>query len=70
MCKDEFKIDSSFSFNFENFNELVKDNLVEIKNNSVVITPLGKTYLRNIALVFDKRFWDSIPTNNTFSLAI
>lgn len=70
MCKGEFKIDSSFDFKHENLMELVNDNLIEIKENSVVITPIGKSYLRNIALVFDKRFWDAAPTNNTFSLAI
>jgi oxygen-independent coproporphyrinogen-3 oxidase len=70
MCKDEFKIDNSFEFNHESFMELLKDNLIDINSNTVVITPLGKSFLRNIALVFDKRFWDSNPTTNTFSLAI
>ncbi len=47
--------------------ELLKDDLLSINNNKVILLPNGKYFLRNICLAFDKRYWNRIPKNTIFS---
>ncbi len=49
---------------------LKKDGLVELSSNEVKITETGKTFLRNICLCFDARYWAKTPEAKIFSSAI
>jgi oxygen-independent coproporphyrinogen-3 oxidase len=49
---------------------LEKDGLIKLKQNGLVVTETGKSYLRNICLVFDHRFRAAKPLNPLFSKSI
>ncbi len=50
--------------------ELEKDKLIILNDNSLKVTDLGRNYLRNIALAFDLRYWQKLPSQSVFSKAV
>jgi oxygen-independent coproporphyrinogen-3 oxidase len=73
MCRHESDIDTHFLEEAEHFrfssqmSEFVKDGLAEMTGNRISITPAGKSFIRNICLAFDQRYWRKEPSKNTFS---
>ncbi len=67
MCKHETNLDDYFYEAKERFDEFVKDGLVEVANGKILITEVGKLFLRNICLAYDKRYWKKVPEGNLFS---
>jgi oxygen-independent coproporphyrinogen-3 oxidase len=49
---------------------LRNDGLVEIHESTVNVTTQGKPFVRNIAMCFDEKYWQSIPTQNLFSKSV
>ena len=49
---------------------LVQDNLVRLSANQMEVTPVGKSFIRNIALCFDARYWKDQPQEALFSHSI
>lgn len=50
--------------------ELEADGLVEIAEQSLRVTPLGKRFLRNICMTLDARLWRNQPATQLFSMAV
>jgi oxygen-independent coproporphyrinogen-3 oxidase len=48
---------------------LKEDGLVEIQPESLIVTPLGARFLRNICMAFDARLWNNQPKTQLFSTA-
>ena len=67
MCKHQTNIDIFFKEVEDKFVEFVKDDLIEITSNKIIIKEFGKLFLRNICLAFDKRYWKKVPNGNVFS---
>ena len=76
MCKGETQwVDkdlNSLKFNetLYRLEELKADNLVEIKQNKLSVTELGKAFLRNICLCFDSKYWAKVSNKTIFSSAV
>jgi len=75
MCKgrtdwkeNEPLIDAMIS-GLERAKTLQEDGLLIIKNHSLIVTPLGKRFLRNICMAFDAHLWESKPETQLFSMA-
>lgn len=75
MCKgrtdwkeNEPLIDAMIS-GLERAKTLQEDGLLIIKNHSLIVTPLGKRFLRNICMAFDAHLWESKPEMQLFSMA-
>jgi oxygen-independent coproporphyrinogen-3 oxidase len=47
-----------------------QDGLVEIMNDRVEVTDLGKSFLRNICMAFDVKLWDNKPNTQLFSMKV
>ena len=67
MCQHKTTIDHYFTESTNKFNELINDGLIELHNNTITITESGKLFLRNVCLVYDKRYWQKVPEGNLFS---
>jgi len=73
MCVHESDFDQTLcSRNLLNtckhkWEELLKDKLITIQNNKVILTQKGRFFLRNICLAFDKRYWKKQPETSLFS---
>ncbi|WP_316833336.1 oxygen-independent coproporphyrinogen III oxidase [Pedobacter nutrimenti] len=50
--------------------ELEADGLVEIAEQSLRVTPLGKRFLRNICMTLDARLWRNQSATQLFSMAV
>jgi oxygen-independent coproporphyrinogen III oxidase len=50
--------------------ELESDGLIELSENGLQVTPIGKRFLRNICLCLDARLWADKPTTQLFSMAV
>lgn len=50
--------------------ELIKDKLVVVNKNSIEVTDLGRTFIRNICMTLDSRLWNKQPVSQLFSKAI
>jgi oxygen-independent coproporphyrinogen-3 oxidase len=50
--------------------EPIRDKLVELKSNRILITNKGKPFLRNICMAFDSRLMKQVPTTKIFSQTI
>lgn len=70
MCLGQTNADNYYYAQEEKFKELEKDGLLLKENQHILVTPAGKPFLRNIALLFDKRYWASMPTSTLFSSAV
>lgn len=75
MCTGRTDWDTSLSLNnallagLERAKLLEQDGLVEIGENSLVVTLLGKRFLRNICMALDARLWAEQPEAQLFSMA-
>ena len=49
-----------FPLRFQKLCELEKDGMVERKEDKLIVTPIGKPFLRNIASVFDKYYSENL----------
>lgn len=67
MCRHKTTIDNYYTESTKKFNELLKDGLIEVNNDAIIITESGKLFLRNVCLAFDKRYWQKVPEGNLFS---
>lgn len=67
MCKHQTNIDTIFKEVEDKFVEFVKDDLIELTSNKIIIKESGKLFLRNICLAFDKRYWKKVPDGDVFS---
>jgi oxygen-independent coproporphyrinogen-3 oxidase len=50
--------------------DLEKDGLIRQRKNGLEVTPAGKSYLRNICLIFDDKYRANKPVNPLFSKSI
>jgi oxygen-independent coproporphyrinogen-3 oxidase len=75
MCKGKTDWDNSLPINdallagLERAKLLEQDGLVEIGDNSLLVTHLGKRFLRNICMALDARLWAEQPEAQLFSMA-
>ena len=75
MCKGEtswtLEADQHPDFfeGLERMQLLALDGLVEISENSLIVTEKGKRFLRNICMTLDARLWRNQPTTPLFSMA-
>lgn len=75
MCKGKTYWDKSLPLNeafaagLERAKLLEQDGLLEIDDNSLIVTPLGKRFLRNICMALDARLWAVQPETQLFSMA-
>lgn len=75
MCKGSTDWDTSLVINdaliagLERAKLLEQDGLVEILENRLAVTHLGKRFLRNICMSLDARLWSEQPETQLFSMA-
>jgi len=75
MCKGSTAWDINTPFmetwnaGLERAKALERDGLISIAHSSLIVTPLGKRFLRNICMAFDARLWASQPETQLFSMA-
>jgi oxygen-independent coproporphyrinogen III oxidase len=76
LCQNETSWVKSFLDNdngkqikFE-LSELERDGLILLQENGLIVTDTGKSYLRNICLVFDHKYRANKPVNPLFSKSI
>ncbi len=50
--------------------QFLKDNLLFIENDTLIVTDLGKAFVRNICMAFDEYLIESNPKNQLFSMTI
>lgn len=67
MCKHQTDIDFFLKDVEDRFIGFIKDNLIEVTPNKIIIKESGKLFLRNICLALDKRYWKKVPNENVFS---
>lgn len=69
MCKGKTSLlgVTSLSSLFKRLVEPLKDELVDLKENDLIVTPRGQQFLRNICLAFDERYWEKKVTQTMFS---
>ncbi len=67
MCQHQTNLDTYYLESKNKFDEFLKDELIEITTDKIIIKESGKLFLRNICLSFDKRYWKKIPEGNIFS---
>src|SRR5690606_35750537 len=73
MCKGRVTLLRDFQWNnviLERLQALESDGLVEIKDENIVVTTIGKSFLRNICMAFDQRLQLSKEQEQLFSRAI
>ena len=70
MCKGFTDLRRTNSKLVKRLLPLRKDKLVEFDYHKLNVTPLGKSFLRNICMAFDERLWNSPVNDQTFSKAI
>jgi oxygen-independent coproporphyrinogen III oxidase len=59
-----------FRKGLERLSTMEYDGLVELYPYYFKVTEKGKTYLRNICMCFDERYWNAVREKNVFSSAI
>jgi oxygen-independent coproporphyrinogen-3 oxidase len=67
MCQHETNIDKYYTLNKNKFDTLESDGLISISETKIIISEIGKLFLRNICLAFDLRYWEKVPEGNLFS---
>lgn len=73
MCRSEMRFVEGLSFN-ENIKRrlppLVEDQLIGIDGDRVIITEVGKSFMRNICMAYDERLQRAQESDKRFSQAI
>lgn len=76
MCRNKASLDlleknpSFFGYVSEQIDKLTEDGLVIRTDNQLKVTPLGKSFIRNISAAIDLRLWEKQTGSQTFSQAI
>jgi oxygen-independent coproporphyrinogen-3 oxidase len=73
MCKGCTEFDFRNPQFYEIINRLMpleEDMLIEFKEKKLIVTPIGKAFLRNICMAFDERLWKQQPESPIFSQAV
>lgn len=71
MCKGTTHFGSQIPLPIKNrLAPLLEDHLIEIEAQEVRITPLGKSFLRNICMALDERLWEVKSETSLFSKAV
>ena len=76
MCKFHTKIDMNFRSKkyfpqiIEQLTLLEKDDLVQINKDSIIITDIGKLFIRNICMCFDLKLYAKKNQERMFSMTI
>lgn len=76
LCKQQtswFKQEEQCDYVYtalEHLRAMADDNLVVIHPSQLTVTPMGKTFLRNVAMAFDARLWRQLPATQLFSSAV
>lgn len=73
MCKGVVVLEEGFALNdiiLERLQPILKDGLVNIQGHKIQVTQVGKSFLRNICMVFDQRLQQRKETEQLFSQAI
>ncbi len=75
ICK--FKVDLTLVYTMipkdlllNRLSQFLKDNLLFIENDTLIVTDLGKAFVRNICMAFDEYLIESNPKNQLFSMTI
>ncbi len=75
ICK--FKVDLALVYTMipkdlllNRLSQFLKDNLLFIENDTLIVTDLGKAFVRNICMAFDEYLIESNPKNQLFSMTI
>jgi oxygen-independent coproporphyrinogen-3 oxidase len=68
---DKTFLDAEFGDNIKfDLNDLEKDGLIKQIENGLIVTDSGKSYLRNICLVFDNKYRANKPLKPLFSKSV
>jgi oxygen-independent coproporphyrinogen-3 oxidase len=68
---DKTFLDAEFGDNIKfDLNDLEKDGLIKQIENGLIVTDSGKSYLRNICLVFDTKYRANKPLKPLFSKSV
>lgn len=71
MCKGNTHFPSPISDSVkERLEPLLIDKLITMDNHDVKVSPIGKSFLRNVCMAFDERLWDLKPDTSLFSKAV
>jgi len=75
MCKGETEwvennVSDTFKEGLMRCEALQQDGLVQIFPEKIIVTPLGKSFLRNICMAFDAYYWKNKETKPMFSAAV
>ncbi|MNY29332.1 Oxygen-independent coproporphyrinogen-III oxidase [compost metagenome] len=73
MCKGETKLTNGFLGNetiLKKLQEMIDEGVVRIEVDQIIITSLGKSFLRNVCMAFDLRLQKSKSEMQLFSQAI
>ncbi len=73
MCRGKVQLDAEDKLTpgiLKRLEPLLEDELVVVDENNVHITEIGKSFLRNVCMVFDERLQKTKERDNLFSQAI
>ncbi|WP_410221155.1 oxygen-independent coproporphyrinogen III oxidase [Pedobacter sp.] len=71
MCRNHTSFNEKIPSDIEHrLKPLIKDKLVYLGEHEIEITPIGKTFLRNVCMALDERLWLKQPQTQLFSAAI
>jgi oxygen-independent coproporphyrinogen-3 oxidase len=71
MCRNQTVFDEDVDPSvLSRLQPMIDDELVNVNAAKVIITPKGKSYLRNVCMAFDNRLWQRQPKTQLFSAAI
>lgn len=71
MCQNETNFNNEIpSIIRERLAPMIADEIVVLDDHIVVVSEIGKSFLRNICMAFDERLWQKQPTTAVFSAAI
>lgn len=73
MCKGETKLIADFVKNediVERLEDMIKEGLVHVNKDHIIITPSGRSFLRNVCMAFDLKLLHAKNEKELFSQAI
>ena len=71
MCRNATQFEGEIPFEIkERLMPLLADELIELNGSEIIVTEIGKSFLRNISMAFDERLWKNQPETKIFSSAI
>jgi len=73
MCRGKVILKNNFILNSkikERLTSLLADGLIHLEGDTIQITEVGKSFLRNVCMSFDERLQKTKERDNLFSQAI